>query len=219
MEDAPESLSDGTYNDDKEPPKFTVSATIKGFIDRVDKTYWAVRRLQRLSRRLESKANEWQPRQSADKNARIGNLVCFPHEACYHPRMTPEQHAREKALFIRLGRSNNSYYRYRDANPYPEYIGEDGEYMARVDTPELDEHEDDDPECGYNNSGSRTLGSPTPTQTPDNSARRPIADKPPTPGPSNADFDDAQQQPQDTGKGREVGAGSGVWQWGAWEWR
>jgi hypothetical protein len=57
MEDAPEYLSDGANDDDKVPPKFTVSATIKGFIDQVDKTYQAVRRLQRLSRRLESKAN------------------------------------------------------------------------------------------------------------------------------------------------------------------
>jgi hypothetical protein len=119
--------------------------------------------------------------------------------------MTPEQHAREIALFIRLGRSNNSFYRYRDTNPFSEYIWENGEYMARVDTPELDEHEDDDPECGYNNSSSCMFGSPTPTQTPDNSPCRPIADKSPTPGPSNADdFDDAQQQLQDTGKGREV---------------
>jgi hypothetical protein len=54
IEDAPKYSSDGMNDDDKEPPKFTVPATIKGFIDRVDKTYRAVRQLQRLSRRLKS---------------------------------------------------------------------------------------------------------------------------------------------------------------------
>jgi hypothetical protein len=65
MEAAPEYLSDGTNDDDKEPPKFTDPAMIKGFIDQVGKTYQAVWRLQRLSRRLESKANGRRPRQSA----------------------------------------------------------------------------------------------------------------------------------------------------------
>ena len=76
--------------------------------------------------------------------------------------------------------------------------------MEQVDTPELDEFEDDDPECGYNNPRSRTVSNPPPSQIPDNGTLRPIVDSPPTPGPLIADdFDDAQQ-PQDTGKGREV---------------
>jgi hypothetical protein len=43
MKDASKNLSDGTNDADKEPPKFTVPTTIKGFIDRVDTTYQAVR--------------------------------------------------------------------------------------------------------------------------------------------------------------------------------
>jgi hypothetical protein len=57
MDNACEYLSDGTNDDNKDRPKFTVPTTIKGFIDRVEKTYRAVRLLQGLSRRLESKAN------------------------------------------------------------------------------------------------------------------------------------------------------------------
>jgi hypothetical protein len=56
IDDAPKYLPDGTNDDDKEPPKFTVPTTIKAFIDRVDNTYRAVRQRQRLLRRLESKA-------------------------------------------------------------------------------------------------------------------------------------------------------------------
>jgi hypothetical protein len=57
MEASPEYLSDGMNDDDNEPPQFTVPTMIKGFIDRVDTTYQVVRQLQRLSKRLESKAN------------------------------------------------------------------------------------------------------------------------------------------------------------------
>jgi hypothetical protein len=118
--------------------------------------------------------------------------------------MTPEQHARAKALFIRLDHSNNSYNRYQVTNPFPEYIREDGEYMESVDTPELDKQKDDDPEYGYNHPRSCTVSYPPPSLIPGNPLRRPVVDKPSTPGPSNAgDFDDAQQ-PQDMGKGREV---------------
>jgi hypothetical protein len=38
MDHAPKYLSDGMNDNDKELPKFTVCATIKGFIDRIDKT-------------------------------------------------------------------------------------------------------------------------------------------------------------------------------------
>jgi hypothetical protein len=76
--------------------------------------------------------------------------------------------------------------------------------MERVDIPELDGHEDDDPECGYNNPRSCTVSNPLPSQIPGNPLCRPIADKPTTPRPLNTgDFDNAQQ-PQHPGKGRGV---------------
>jgi hypothetical protein len=71
--------------------------------------------------------------------------------------------------------------------------------MKWVDTTELDEHEYDNPECDYYNPCSSTVSNPPLSQTPENSPHRLIADKAPTPGPSNAgDFEDTQQ-PQDMG--------------------
>jgi hypothetical protein len=67
--------------------------------------------------------------------------------------------------------------------------------MELIDIVELDEHDDNNPECAYNNPRSRTVSNPPPSQNPD---------KPPTPGPSNSgDFDDALQL-QNTSKRREV---------------
>jgi hypothetical protein len=112
--------------------------------------------------------------------------------------------AREKPMFIRLGSSNMFLHQYQVTNHFPGYLWEKGEYMEWVDTPELDEHGDDNPKCGYNNPRSRTVNNPPPSQIPENPLRWPIADKHPTPRPSNnGDFEDVYQ-PQDTGKWREV---------------
>jgi hypothetical protein len=51
---------------------------------------------------------------------------------------------------------------------------------------------------------SCTVSNPPPSQTPDNSPYRAIADKPPTAGPSNVGDCDNTQQVQDMGKGKEV---------------
>jgi hypothetical protein len=116
-----EAEQDGYISDEKPPPggypKFTVPTSVKGMIYRVDKVYRAERRFHRLGKRLQKRSERKKPRFTKAKDATMDMFVCFPHEACYRPGMTMEQHAEEKQLYLLLGRSAQKYREFRRVNP------------------------------------------------------------------------------------------------------
>ena len=45
--------------------------------------------------------------------------ICFPGEACYHPRMNQGQHFAAKQQYIALDRDDWVYRKWEAANPHP----------------------------------------------------------------------------------------------------
>jgi hypothetical protein len=126
--------SEGPDANSKSRKRFGKPRSTDGWIKAVNKYGRRVRQNRWVLRRLRdwasTQANGLQPA-PPEAPVTMEQVICFPGEACYRPRMNHAQHFAAKQQYIALDRDDRAYRKWEAANPrppaYPRLVGSDEE--------------------------------------------------------------------------------------------